>query len=136
MRCRGLALLLLGTAVVANAAEPENGAAPKYVDLATVELMQFDTAGLVRPSPYRLSLGIVPIRSANNAFLEPGIGAALRPVPLVERNAVWASNDNRSRLIDSELGLGPLLRLETKGERLELKPRRHSFSVQWHKSFP
>lgn len=135
MRCPGLSSLLL-CMVMATQASAQDYAAPlPGTDLATLQFVQFDADGRLRNTPYRLSLSLVPIRPAN-AF-EPGFATAARAMAIDERPGNWLGRDSRTLWADSEgPSLAPMLRLETKGERLELKPRRHSLSIQWRKAFP
>ena len=133
MRCRGLALLLLVGAAAAEGADADSRAAPPYADLATLQIMQFGNDAAVRDPPYRLSLSLVPPRPSNGEPFAPGFAAANIYAPIVAPQIPAASSDNR---FSGSTSWSPLLRLDTKGERLELKPRRHSLSLQWNKSFP
>ena len=137
MRRFGFGLLLLGMALMAQAAAPENSLSFRHPDLLTVQIVQLDIDGFVRPKPYRLSLSIVPIHSADDMRFGSVSNSSSRLAPIVERPTNWATTDNLSRFIDRDHGASSaLLRLETKGERIEIRPRRHSLSIQWRKSFP
>lgn len=136
--CRlGLGLLLLVMAVATNATELEDSVFFRHPDLLTVQIVQLDTDGLVRAKPYRLSLSIVPIHSADNMPIGSGSSNLSRLHPVVEQPVAWATTDNLSRFFDRDhASSSPLLRLESKGQRLEIRPRRHSVSIQWTKTLP
>lgn len=135
--CRlGFGLALLVMAVAANAAEWENGVFFRQPDLLTVHIAQFDFGGLARAQPYRLSLSIVPIYSAVNVTFGSGLNHTSQLPPVTESRNAWATTNNWGQFFDKDHPSSlPLLRLESKGERFEIKPRRHSVSIQWSKTF-
>lgn len=136
MRRLGSGLVLLAMALVANATELEDSVFFRHPDLLTVQIAQFNMDGLVRAKPYRLSLSIVPIYSSFNAPFGPGLSRASQLPPVAESHNAWATTNNWEQFFDKDHPSSlPLLRLESKGERLEIKPRRHSVSIQWSKAF-
>jgi len=137
MRYLGFGLLLLGMAVATQAAEPGNALSPGHLDLLTVQPQQFDADGLARARPYRLTLSLVPVRPDDSTSFGPGFSYPSRLSPVVEtqKEVAWATRSNSTFLDGARAAWLPLLRLETKGERLEIKPRRHSLSIQWNKAF-
>lgn len=138
--CRlGFGLLLLAMAVIAYAAEPGNGEFSLDSDLPTVQIAQFKTDGQFRTTSYRLTLSIVPTHSTNAMSFGSGFGSTSRLPPVAERekHIIWAGNARMPGFFESgKASMLPQLRLESKGERLELKPRRHSLSIQWSKTLP
>lgn len=137
MRYLGLGLVLLGLAFAAQAAAPENS--PFFNDpyLPSLQITQFDLDGAVHSRSYRLSLSIVPVRAADTTYYGSGLNSAYRVPTVAEpgKEIAWAANSNRSRYLGSDYSTSvPLLRLETKGERLEIRPRRNSISIQWIKT--
>ena len=134
MRCPGFELLLLGMAVVANAAEPQNRTFFQNPELPTLQIVQFDSAGRERATPYRFILSVVPIPAEDPSSFGPGVGSTSRLPAVIERQKeiAWAVNTNRTGVFASDrASLLPLLRLESKEERLEIRPRRHSLSIEW-----
>lgn len=139
MRCLGVKLALLGMAVAAHAAEPRNSAFFRNPDLPSVQIVQFDSDGLVRAAPYRLTLSIVPIASSDTAPFGPRFGSTSRLPAAIERQKeiAWAENSNLTKILGSDgTSLSPRLRLESNGQRLEIRPRRHSLAIAWSKAFP
>jgi hypothetical protein len=134
MRCPGFVLLFLWMAVAANAAEPENGVFSRNRELPTLQIVQFDSAGQERVKPYRLILSVVPIPSADTSSFGPRFGSASQLPAVIERQKEisWVANTNRTDVFGKDrASLLPLLRLESKDERLEIRPRRHSLSIEW-----
>lgn len=137
MRRLGSGLLLLGMAVMAHAAESENSAFFRDLDLPAIQIAQFDTNRLARTTSYRLTLSIVPIHSASAMPFGAGFGSTSILPPVVEPPIAGATRTRLTRFFDSgSPSVLPLLRLESKGERLEIRPRRHSLSIQWSKTLP
>lgn len=137
MRHLGLGLVMLGMAVMAQAAAPENNAFINDHGLPSMQIAQFNVDDPVRPRSYRLSLSIVPVHAADAVSFGSGVNNEYRVPPVAERGKeiVWAGNSSRTQFFGSDYSTSvPLLRLETKGERLEVRPRRNSISVQWIKS--
>lgn len=138
MRRFGLYLALLGMATATHAVEPVAGFFAPGLDLLTVQIVQSDARGLVRPTPYRLTLSIVPIRAADTVTygFGPTSASVLNSAVERQRDIAGSSVTNRTQFFDvGRASLPPLLRLESNGERLEIRPRRRSVSVQWSKTF-
>jgi hypothetical protein len=104
------------------------------LDLFTTPTVQFDVHGLTRATHYRLTGGIVPV-NANDAPFGLGLNGASRALPAVERHKdiAWTSTSNTGLFNSDRTSLAVQLRLESKGERLELIPRRHSVWILWRK---
>lgn len=138
MRCPGFEILLLGMAVAAHAAEPVNSSFFRNSDLPTVDIVQFEANGLARTALYRLTLSIVPIRSVDTGSFGSELGSTPRLTTVTERQKeiAWAPNANWTKFVGGDgSSWSPSMRLETKGERLDIRPRRHSLSIIWHKAF-
>ena len=138
--CRlGFASLLLGIALTTLAAEPEESFYIRDAYPPTVQIAQFNLDGLARTKSYRLSLGIVPIHAADSAPFGAGFNSASRLSSVVEQQQeiTRTTNINWTRFFDSNLtSSSPFLRIDSQGERLEVRPRRHSVSIEWRKAFP
>lgn len=132
MRHLGLGLLLLVTATTANAVTPEYSEFFRDQDLPSIQIAQFHLDGLPKVKDYQLTLSIVPIRPAGVASFGAGFNSASRLHPVVDQPVAWATNNYWGRFFDNDSSAStPLLRLESKNERLEIRPRRHSLSIQW-----
>jgi len=138
MRCPGFEILLMGMAVAAHAAAPENSSFFSTPDLPTVDIVQFEANGPARTALYRLTLSIVPTRSVDTGPFGSELGSTPRLTPVIERpkEIAWAASANRMKFGGSDgSSWSPSMRFESKGERLEIRPRRHSLSINWHKAF-
>ncbi|MFA7279321.1 MAG: hypothetical protein WC100_04450 [Sterolibacterium sp.] len=141
MRHLGSALVLLGMTVVAHAAAPENGLVSNEFDFPSVQIAQFNLGRATRSQSYQLSLGLVPVVTMRKAGISPygpGLSSSYR-APVTEalaKDVAWTTNDHWTNFIDSKAATPtPFLRLETKGERIEIRPRRSSISIRWVKAF-
>lgn len=133
--CFGLVLFGL-TAVVTHAALSEEGIFVSRFDLLTIQPVHADTA---RPVPYRFSASVVLTNAPDNVpgGLEFGSISRLPPATEPKKETVWATNARWQLISGGEhVSLSPLLRFAWKGERLEIKPRRHSVWVEWRKALP
>jgi hypothetical protein len=136
MRRVGLVVALLGMAVAAHAAEPENGIVVRSLDLLTVQSVQFDANGLARLSRYRFAASIVPIHLDDAVPFGFGFSNAsyLTAASGRQKNIGWTANSEWSRLLGSDrASLSPRLRIDSAGQRIEIVPRRHSVWLQWRK---
>jgi len=141
MRRLSSALMLLGMAAMAHAVVPENGLVLNEFDFPSIQIVQFNLSRAIRSQSYLLSLSIVPIVPMRAAgIIAPygtGLGNAYQvPVTAVSgKEVAWTSNNHWTHFIDSKAtSPTPILRLETKGERIEIRPRRSSISIQWVKT--
>ncbi len=104
---------------------------------STAAELQASADGQPRNKPYRLTLSLVPVRYPEANRFGPGFSSVSRVSPAVDAQpeVAWAGGDSATRYVDGARAAWlPLLRFETKGERLEFKPRRHSLSIQWTKA--
>lgn len=138
MRYSGLGLVLLGIAVLAHGAEPENSVFFLDPNLPAIQIIQIIPDGRIRTTPYRLILSIVPIQSADTSYFVPGFGSPSRSPAVIEKHKeiAWTASARCTEVFGScRTSLLPLLRFESKGERIEIRPRRHALSIEWKKAF-
>ncbi len=137
----GFILISLWMALVVNvahSAEAELNSSFGDHDLLVIQKVQFVADGRTRTTSFRLTLSIVPIRSTDT-FLGPVLEGSRHLIPVFEqqKEVPWATSESRMKFIDgSSILLSPLLRLESKDEQIELRPRRHSMAIRWRMVFP
>ena len=133
--CRwGLGLMLLGMAVATDAAEPEAGGWVDEFELLTIQAAPRVSEGVAQTIPYRLSIRLIPGHVPDTAHFGAAASGAARLLPGAkpERDVSAATTASQARFVDGERTPWLLLlRLETRGERLEFKPLRHSLWLQW-----
>lgn len=137
MRRMGFGLLLVGLVVVPQAAQPEDFFVSEP-DLLTSQFIRSNTDPL---SPYLFSKSVLLPRSADTAPVELGFSSTSRSHPVDDpRNETSRAPNTHWQLIsisgDSRAALLPILRDDSKGEPLEIKPQRHSFWMVWRKALP
>ncbi len=124
-----------GSSLAAHSAQSaENSFAPD-LDILTIRLARSDTNGLFS---YRFNTNVVLTCPENPATTGPGFSSTPRLLLVAERGkeAVWPANIRWQANPGSDhASLSPLLRFESKGERFEIKPRRHSVWIAWRKAF-
>lgn len=139
MRCLCFGWVLLGMGLIAHAAEPEHSPFFLAGDRPSLRILQFNTDGMARSASYRLSLHIVPIRSTAGSPYASGF-STVSPLPSIaegQKDVAWANGAHLTKYFDRSSPLvRPLLRLESNGERFEIRPRRHSLSIHWSKALP
>jgi hypothetical protein len=82
---------------------------------------------------------MVLIHPADTVPFELGFSRVSGLPPAVEpsKEIPWTPNANWTRFFDSDrTSLSPRLRLESKGQQLEIRPRSHSVWIQWRKDLP
>lgn len=95
-------------------------------------------AGADRLFPYRLNLKVAFTRAAKNAPFGSGFGNTpmLEHIADPAKETIWPTNALWQFTPDNApVSLRTLLRFDSKDERFDIKPKRHSFSVEWRKSF-
>lgn len=132
--CFGLVFVVL--AVAAHTAQSEESPFAPDLDILTVQPVR---ANGDRLFPYRFNASITLTRSEDAA--PAGSGSDNTPrlhiVAAPQKEVVWSTNSRWQVTPDSDrISLSPVLRFESKGERLEIKPRRNSIWVGWRKTFP
>lgn len=132
--CFGLVFVCL--AVVAHTAQSEEISFAPDMDILTIRTV---SAGADRIFPYRFNANIALIRSTDAV---PAVSVfsntpRLYIVAEPKREITWPTNAQWQIASDSNrVLLSPTLRFESKGERFEIKPRRHSIWAGWRKEFP
>lgn len=128
-------LIFVGLAVTAHTAQSEDGSFAPDLDILTIQPVHSDAGWLL---PYRLKVNIALTRPDDTA-----IGSGLSNTPqlhLIDEpkketvwltDARWQGTPNRDHV-----SLSPILRFESKGEMIEIRPRLHSVWVGWRQAFP
>lgn len=129
-------LVFVGLSVAAHTAQSEESSLTPNVDILTIQPMR---SGADRLFPYRLNMNIALTSSANAA----PVGSVSSNTPQLhivaeqKKEALWSTSSRWQITPDNErISLSPVLRFESKENRVEIKPRRHSVWVGWHKAFP
>lgn len=133
-------VLFIGLAVAVHTAWSEEGPFSTDLDILAVQAVRADTYWFF---PYRLNTHLVLDRSENAA----AVGSVFSNTPRLHlvaepgREALWPTNASWQITSDSDrdaghVSLAPVLRFESKGEQIEIKPRRKSIWIVWRKAFP
>jgi len=128
-------LVFVGLAVAAHTAQSEESSFASDLEILTIQPVRSDA---VWPHPYRISMNIALTRSADTTPIGSGLSYTprLHPVANPKKETTWPTNARWQIARNSDrISLSPLLRFESEGERIEIKPRRHSFQVVWRKEF-
>lgn len=139
MRLLGLGFILLVIAAATHAAQPEESVVGLKLDLITVQAAELDVDRLPRTTHYRFTASIVSIQSADTAHFGLGFNSASPLIKGAEqkKDVTWATSANWERFLGSDrTSFSPRLRLESKGQQLEIRLRRHSVWIQWRKDLP
>jgi len=129
-------LVFVGLAVAAHTAQSEESRFAPDLDILTIHLANSDADSLLH---YRLNANVALTRSAETAPIGSGFSNApqLRLIAEPKKETVWPIHTHWQVTSDSDrASLSPLLRFESKGDRIEIKPRRHSVWVGWRRAFP
>src|SRR5450631_2878260 len=139
MRRHCFAVVILGMGIAAHAVEPVNSVPVASPSQLPARSAKFVAGGLARPEAQPLVLTIVPNRAANTTTLAlrkrlNGSVSALTAGSETKKGGEWAPHGNR--LLDNgRPSLPPILRFQSKGQGLDIRPGRHSMSLQWSKTF-
>lgn len=128
-------LLFAGMAVAAHTAQSAEGSFARDLDILTIRPVPERSGWLF---PYRIKTDIVLARSENITPVKSGFSDTLRLGLVAEpkEEATWSTNASWQIAPGSDrASLSPVLRMESKGSRIEVKPRRHSIWVIWRKGF-
>lgn len=128
-------LMFVGMAVAAHTARSEEGFFARDLDILTIQRAPSGADWLF---PYQVRTDIVLARSGNIVPVGYGFSNALRLGLVAEpkEETAWSTNARWQIAPSSDrTSLSPILHLESKGDRLEIKPRRNSISVVWRKAF-
>lgn len=134
MSCLAVVLMLLSMALAAHAAEPANRVSMRTSNLISAPLVAFEAAGPTPARSYQLILSIVPASAAEtHPFGQNGdstsrLAIAIEPKPEIE----WKASSSMTQFGDSaRASLSSVLRFESHGGIIEIKPRRHSLMIEW-----
>jgi hypothetical protein len=122
----------------ARAAEPVDRAFMGTSDLISVPLAAFQAAGPAHTRSYQLILSIVPVPAVEtHPFGRNGDSTSRLAIAIEAKQQIeWKASSTVTRFGDSaRASLLPVLRFESYGGRIEIKPRRHSLSVGWRMDF-
>ena len=129
-------LVFIGLAVASHTVQSKEGSFAPDLDILTIQPVRADADWLL---PYRLNTSIALGRSADTA----PVGSVFSNTPRLylvaepKKESVWSTDARWQVAPDSEqVSLSPVLRFESKGERIEIKPRRRSIWFEWRKTFP
>jgi len=129
-------MVFIGIAVEAHTAQSAQNSFAPDLEILTIQPLRSGAGWLL---PYRLNASVVLTRSADTVPAGPGFSSTPR-WPLVaepKKEAVWPTNAGwQIASSNDRASLSPLLRLESKGGRIEIKPRRNSVGFAWRKAFP
>ena len=128
-------LIFVGLAVAAHTAQSEESPFAPDLDILTIQPVRANGDLL----PYRFNASITLTRSADAAPASSGFGNTPRLHAVAEpgKETVWSTNSRWQVTPGSDrASLSPALRFESKEERVEIKPRRHSIWIGWRKAFP
>lgn len=126
-------LVFVGLAVAAHTAWSEESSFAPDLDILTIQPVRANGDLL----PYRFNASITLARLADVAGSELGNTPRLHIVAAPQKEIIWSTNSRWQVTPDSDrVSLSPVLRFESKGERVEIKPRRNSIWVGWRKAFP
>lgn len=128
-------LVFVGLVVAANTAQSEGSSLASDLEILTIQPVRSDADWL---RPYRISMSLALTHSMDRAPIGAGLSHTprLHPVANPKKEIAWPTNARWQIAHDSgRVSLSPLLRFESAGERIEVKPRHHSFQVVWRKEF-
>lgn len=129
-------LMFVGLAVSAQTAQAEEALVVPVLDILT---MQSVHSGYDWLFPFRIKAGVVLTTSEYTDAVGVGFSDAsqLHLVTMPKNEIIWLAN-SRVKMTPSSntVSIFPILRFESKGEQIELKPGRRSFSIEWRKALP
>ncbi len=123
-------------AVASHTAQSEEVYWPPAMEVATIQSAISNTDA---QHVYRLSAGIAFNRPeiASPFGSEPGNPQGRSNVIDPQKNTAWTANPTwQFSPGGGSVFLSSLLRFESKTDRIEIKPKRHSVWFEWRKSFP
>lgn len=129
-------LVFVGLAIAAHTAQSEESSFAHDMSILTIQPVR---SGADRLLPYQFNVSVVLTRPADTTPVGAGFSNTprLHLVTEPKKDTVWPIDAHWQATPDSDrISLSPLLRFESKGERIEIKPRRHSIWVGWRKAFP
>lgn len=130
--CSGL--VLAGLTVAAHKAQSEEGSFAPDLEILTIQPTRSGTGWLI---PYRLKANFPLNQSADVVSTDaaPDNMPKLHLVAEPKKPASWPTSSGWQTAPGNDRAiLSPILRFESKGERLEIKPYRRSLWVVWRQS--
>ena len=126
-------LMSIGLAVTANKAQSEESSFAPDQDMPAVYPAYSGTDWLY---PYRPKADVVLARVENTAAPGPEFSIALRPhlASRQKEQAAWSTNSRWQFSNGDRTSFSPVLRFDSDGKRIEIKPRRDSIWVVWRKA--
>jgi len=127
-------VLIAGLAIVAHTAHSEEIPLTHDLDILTIQPVRTEANRLF---PYRLKTNVVITRATGTAPAASELSYTPRLHLFIETKKADRFSDARQQIL-FETGLAslaPILRFESKGGQVDIKPRRHSVWVVWRKDF-
>jgi hypothetical protein len=129
-------LALAGLIATSYPAKSEEDIFAPGLEIATIQSAISNTAA---QHSYRVSAIIALGRSEDAALSDTRFGNTLRPQGIAEpkQETLWPTEKHWNIApLNERVSLSTLLRYESKGYRISIKPQRHSIRFEWRKSFP
>lgn len=123
-----------GLLVAAHAARSEEDASAHDLDILAIQVERSNVDQLL---PYQINATVVLERAKDigRAGSEFSGTPQIYLVAESKKDAAWAEKSHWELTpAGGSAGLSPLLRFESKGERIEIKPRFHSIWFTWRKA--
>ena len=130
----GGVLVFLLITLAAHAAEPEDHVSIRTFDLISVSFVNFEIARPMHPHPFQMMMRIMPTPGVDtHPFGRYGDSTSRLAIAIEAKLEIeWKSSSNVTQIGDrTRASLLSVLRFESRGERIEVKPRRHSLSIEW-----
>jgi hypothetical protein len=128
--------MFVGLAVSAQTAQAEEALVVPVLDILT---MQSVHSGYDWLFPFRIKAGVVLTTSEYTDAVGVGFSdtSQLHLVTMPKNEIIWLANSRVKMTPNSNaVSIFPILRFESKGEQIEIKPGRRSFSIEWRKALP
>jgi hypothetical protein len=129
-------LALTGLIATSYPAKSEEDFFAPGLEVATIQSAISNTAA---QHSYRVSAIISLGRSEDAALSDTRFGNSLWPQCITEpkQKTLWPIEEHwKIAPLNERVSLSTLLLYESNGDRISIKPRRHSIRFEWRKSFP
>lgn len=136
MLCMCVGLMFIGLAVAGHKAWAGESLFARDLDILTIQPVRSDAGRLF---PYRFNAEVMLALSAEAAPVGTVFGHTprLHIVVKPKQEVIWPANGGWQIAPDSDrVSLSPVLRFESEGARVEIKPQRHSIWFGWQKALP
>ncbi|MBI3222113.1 MAG: hypothetical protein HYZ46_03335 [Nitrosomonadales bacterium] len=127
-------MAFLGLLVAAHAARSEEDASAHDLDILAIQVERSDVDQLL---PYQINATVVLERAKDIGRAGPEFSGTAQIYLVAEskKDVAWEEKSHWELApAGGSAGLSPLLRFESKGERIEIKPRFHSIWFIWRKA--